>query len=186
MRNEMNSKVKIVGSAILYCVVVPILVLSAMGWMLDRYNPVTPNSLPKPVKAELSVQVDSGERWYNPFSWQNEEMVSISTAVAQDVASQISVQQASAAQANAVAYTNKFGVAMLTMCGVGIAGLMAFGVMKQTSVKDAINQVRALESSGSSSGFRNSRNSRNNNSGSRGDEIGDEANEPYPARTANA
>jgi len=183
MRNEMNSKVKIVGSAILYCVVVPILVLSAMGWMLNSYNPVTPNSLPKPVKAELSVQIDSGERWYNPFSWQNEEMVSISTAVAQDVASQISVQQASAAQANAIDYTHRFGWAMITMCGVGIAALMASGVMKHhTTVKDAFNQVRALESSGSSSGSRNLRNSRNNNSGStRGEEIGETANESYPA-----
>lgn len=145
----MNSKVKIIGSAIVYCVVVPVLVLSALGWLLSKNSPVVPNSLPQPVKAELSVQVDSGERWYNPFSWQNEEMVSISTAVAQDVASQISVQQASAAQANAIDYTNKFGWSMLTMCGVGVAGLMAFGAMKQTTVKEAIVMVQALDTSGS-------------------------------------
>ena len=115
---------KTVLGTVAACVLVPVVLMSAFGWFLSKNSPVPQAALPAVEKVE--IKVDSGERWYNPFSWQNDELVAITTTVSSEVATKIATQQASAAQANSVAYTNQFGWVLMTCVGVGLAAIYGF------------------------------------------------------------
>lgn len=85
-------------------VILPIVGMLAMGFLVQRLNPQP---------AAVPAVVDSGERWYNPFSWQNDELAAISH------------QQAEAAQANSVGFTGT--TALVIMGAVGLGLVLVYG-----------------------------------------------------------
>lgn len=92
----MKSLLKVV----FFAVVLPVLAMVALGAVVNRISPA-----PTPVP----TVVDSGERWYNPFSWQNDELAAIAH------------QQAEAAQANSVGFTGTTMLMIMGAVGVGLA-----------------------------------------------------------------
>lgn len=91
-------------------VILPIVGMMAMGYLVQRFNPA-PASVP--------AVVDSGERWYNPFSWQNDELAAISH------------QQAEAAQANSVGFTSTTALVIMGAVGLGLALVYGAGDVRK-------------------------------------------------------
>jgi Na+-transporting methylmalonyl-CoA/oxaloacetate decarboxylase gamma subunit len=81
-------------------VILPIVGMMGMGALVSRFNP-QPASVP--------AVVDSGERWYNPLSWENDELAAIAH------------QQAEAAQNNSVGFTGSTVWMVMGAVGLGLA-----------------------------------------------------------------
>ena len=101
-------------------ILLPIFGMMAMGALVNRFNP-QPASLP--------TVVDSGERWYNPFTWQNDELAAIAH------------QQAEAAQANSTGFTSS--TVWMVMGGVGLGLALVYGannVRKEIRIVSLTNE----------------------------------------------
>jgi hypothetical protein len=97
MKAVFNKKVLITFA---FAILMPIVGMMAMGSLVSRFNP-QPASVP--------AVVDSGERWYNPLSWENDELAAIAH------------QQAEAAQNNSVGFTGSTVWMVMGAVGLGLA-----------------------------------------------------------------